>query len=125
MSNPDSYIASHIGLNNSFRRCTMSTWSLLVSCVSLSTSTDGEYLDIILNPGDTEFVCDPPCNEQLSVCIPPGLCACTKGWAGRTCDEGRVYIPVSGYCGHHNIHSPTPSMIYKDENSCNLRIVVP
>jgi hypothetical protein len=48
---------------------------------------DDEYLDIILNPGDTEIVCNPPCNEQLGVCIPPGLCACTKGWAGSTCNE--------------------------------------
>ena len=54
-------------------------------------SADEEFREI-LNTGNTEFVCDPPCVEELGTCIPPGLCACQRGWTGPACNDGI-------YCG--------------------------
>ena len=44
-------------------------------------------MEIIMNAtASSDYECDPLC---IGTCIPPGLCACKKGWKGPVCDEGR------------------------------------
>ena len=47
---------------------------------------------------DTEmqYECNPPCLTGKGTCIPPGFCACEKGWMGDVCDDGMyMYTWVS------------------------------
>ncbi len=47
------------------------------------------YVDMLLNQTTVEV---PECAEGCinGRCVPPGLCACTKGWVGANCTVGRL-----------------------------------
>ena len=60
-------------------------FAVIHSCMHIYTVED--YVDIILEGAD-EYECTPPCTSGLGTCIPPGFCACDKGWKGVTCDVG-------------------------------------
>ena len=55
-------------------------------------------MEIILNATvSSDFECDPVCIPELGTCIPPGLCACKRGWKGSVCDEGESKCEL---CNH-------------------------
>ena len=46
-----------------------------------------QYLDIIMNAGNKTYECEE-CDSEDGICIPPGMCACNRGWMGNNCTEG-------------------------------------
>ena len=58
--------------------------------------TVDQYLDIIMDAGKKAYECEE-CDSEHGTCIPPGMCACKRGWMGNSCTEGTP-VTHTHYC---------------------------
>ncbi len=57
------------------------------------------YVEMILNSTTVEApVCAVECVNGL--CVPPGLCACNRGWTGVNCTTGTVQHSTATMIGN-------------------------
>lgn len=72
---------------------------LNVLCFSFFLFAAMTYVDILINQ---TTVVVPECTEGCvnGQCVPPGLCACTRGWVGANCTTG-MYVCSITSCAIH------------------------